>query len=116
MSVFNIEYDIPVAGPISVVPFVDAGNLLPNAEDASLDDMHYAAGLGVVLNSPIGPLPGRIRSQSQPIRRRTLGYLARRIRFRILADSSCRIANYLATGSPLRLGFERADTNLSARL
>ena len=56
MSVFNVEYDIPIAGPLSLVPFADAGNLLPNAEDASLDDMHYAAGLGLVFNSPIGPL------------------------------------------------------------
>ncbi|MEM7143612.1 MAG: BamA/TamA family outer membrane protein [Verrucomicrobiota bacterium] len=56
VTVFNVEYEIPVAGPFSVAPFFDAGNLLSQAEDASLDDMHYAGGLGLILNSPIGPL------------------------------------------------------------
>ena len=55
VTVFNFEYEIPVAGPLSIAPFVDAGNLLPRAEDASLDDMHYAGGAGLILNSPIGP-------------------------------------------------------------
>lgn len=55
-TAFNVEYDIPIAGPLSIAPFFDAGNLLPDAEDASFDAMHYAGGIGLVLNSPIGPL------------------------------------------------------------
>ena len=55
VTVFNFEYEIPVAGPLSVAPFLDAGNLLRDADDASLDDMHYAGGAGLILNSPIGP-------------------------------------------------------------
>jgi outer membrane protein insertion porin family len=56
VTVFNVEYEIPVAGPFSVAPFFDAGNLLRQAEDAGFGDMHYAGGLGIILNSPIGPL------------------------------------------------------------
>ncbi|MEM8954561.1 MAG: BamA/TamA family outer membrane protein [Verrucomicrobiota bacterium] len=56
VTVFNVEYEIPVVGPFSVAPFFDAGNLLSQAEDAGFSDMHYAGGLGLILNSPIGPL------------------------------------------------------------
>jgi outer membrane protein insertion porin family len=52
-TVFNAEYDIPVFGELSVVPFFDAGNLVG---DAGFADMHYAGGLGVRLGTPIGPL------------------------------------------------------------
>lgn len=57
-TVFNAEYEIPVGAVdgLSVVPFFDAGNLLPHAEDASLDDLRYAVGLGLRYQTPIGPL------------------------------------------------------------
>ncbi|MDG2122374.1 MAG: outer membrane protein assembly factor [Verrucomicrobiales bacterium] len=55
-TVFNAEYDVPVFGELSVVPFFDAGNLLEDAGDAGLDDLHYAGGLGLRLKTPIGPL------------------------------------------------------------
>lgn len=57
-SVFNVEYDIPVNAfeGLSVVPFVDAGNLLRDADDAGFDDMRYAVGLGIRYKTPIGPL------------------------------------------------------------
>ena len=55
-STFNAEYEIPIVGPLSLAVFADAGNLLFEFEDASLDEMHYAGGLGLRFNSPLGPL------------------------------------------------------------
>ncbi len=57
-TIFNIEYEIPVpvVDGLSVVPFADAGNLLGDADDASLDAMRYAVGLGLRYQTPIGPL------------------------------------------------------------
>ncbi|CAN5490076.1 N/A [soil metagenome] len=55
-STFNVEYEIPIFGPLSLALFADAGNLIYDFEDAGLDDMHYAAGAGLRLNSPLGPL------------------------------------------------------------
>jgi len=57
-TVFNAEYEIPLAvvKGLSVVPFADAGNLLFDDADASLDDLRYAVGLGLRYETPIGPL------------------------------------------------------------
>lgn len=55
-SVFNAELGIPLADSFSLAVFGDAGNVLESFDDASLDDMHYAAGLGLRYNLPIGPL------------------------------------------------------------
>jgi len=55
-SIFNAELDIPVFGGLSIAPFADAGNLLPEAGDAGLDDLDYAAGIGLRYQTPIGPL------------------------------------------------------------
>ncbi|MEM7697509.1 MAG: BamA/TamA family outer membrane protein, partial [Verrucomicrobiota bacterium] len=57
-SVASLEYDIPIEAinGLSVVPFADAGNLILDADDASLDDLRYAVGLGLHYNTPIGPL------------------------------------------------------------
>ncbi len=55
-TTFNAEYEIPIVGPISLAVFADGGNLLFEFEDASFDQMHYAGGLGLRLNSPLGPL------------------------------------------------------------
>ena len=55
-TTFNIEYEIPLVGPLSLAVFTDAGNLIYEFSNASLDDMHYAAGAGLRLNSPLGPL------------------------------------------------------------
>lgn len=57
-TVFNFEYEIPIAAVdgLSIVPFADAGNLLIDSDDASLDDLRYAVGLGIRYRTPIGPL------------------------------------------------------------
>lgn len=57
-TTFNLEYEMPVKAfeGLSLVPFADAGNLLFDSEDASLDNMRYALGLGVRYETPIGPL------------------------------------------------------------
>lgn len=57
-TTFNIEYEIPVKQfeGLSIVPFADAGNLIYDADDASLDNLRYAVGLGIRYETPIGPL------------------------------------------------------------
>lgn len=57
-TVFNLEYEVPIPAVdgLSLVAFGDAGNLLPDADDASLDDLRYALGLGLRYLTPIGPL------------------------------------------------------------
>ncbi len=55
-SVYNIEYTFPIFGELQGALFVDAGNLLPNADDAGFDDMRYGVGFGLRYRLPIGPL------------------------------------------------------------
>ena len=57
-TVISAEYDFPIKPlkGLSLVPFFDAGNLLPDAGDAGFSDMKYAAGLGLHYLTPIGPL------------------------------------------------------------
>ncbi len=57
-TVFNAEYDIPITAVsgLSIVPFADAGNLIYDESDASLDNLRYAVGLGLRYETPIGPL------------------------------------------------------------
>ena len=57
-TLFNVEYEVPLPlfDGLSIVPFADAGNLLFDDSDASLDDLRYAIGLGLRYETPIGPL------------------------------------------------------------
>ncbi len=55
-SVFNVEYTFPVYGELNLALFVDAGNLLPRAEDVGFDNLRYGVGLGLRYQLPIGPL------------------------------------------------------------
>ncbi len=55
-TVFNVEYAVPITDAFYIAAFADAGNVLPAIEDISLDDMHYAAGLGLRYDLPVGPL------------------------------------------------------------
>lgn len=57
-TVFNAEYEIPITAfnGLSLVTFADAGNLLQNADDASLDNLRYAVGAGLRYLTPIGPI------------------------------------------------------------
>ena len=45
-----------VVDGLSLVPFADAGNLIYDESEVSLDDMRYAVGLGLRYETPIGPL------------------------------------------------------------
>ena len=54
-TVFNIEWDFPVAGPLGAAVFADAGNLTA-ASSPTLDGMRYAIGVGLRYQLPIGPL------------------------------------------------------------
>ncbi|HSH39636.1 MAG TPA: BamA/TamA family outer membrane protein [Chthoniobacterales bacterium] len=55
-TVFNLEYSFPIWGELMGAVFFDAGNLLPDVEDAGLSDMRYAIGFGLRYALPIGPL------------------------------------------------------------
>ncbi len=55
-TVFNVEYTFPIYGELQLALFTDAGNLLPRAEDAGLDNLRYGIGLGLRYALPIGPL------------------------------------------------------------
>ena len=55
-TIFNAEWVVPLKDAFSLAVFGDAGNLLEEASDAGLGDMHYAAGLGLRYDLPIGPL------------------------------------------------------------
>jgi outer membrane protein insertion porin family len=55
-TIFNIEYTFPIFGDLQGAIFGDAGNLLPNADDPSLNDMRYALGAGLRYKLPIGPI------------------------------------------------------------
>jgi outer membrane protein assembly factor BamA len=61
-TIFNAEYTFPLYGELQGAVFIDAGNLLPNANDlfgsfdAGLQDMRYAIGLGLRYKLPVGPI------------------------------------------------------------
>lgn len=55
-TMFNAEYSIPIQDAFSLAVFFDAGNLLPEAGDYGFSRMHYAGGLGLRYELPIGPL------------------------------------------------------------
>lgn len=55
-SVYNVEYSFPIWGEVSGAVFLDAGNLLENADDFGFGEMRYAVGFGLRYKLPIGPL------------------------------------------------------------
>ena len=52
----NVELIRPLAGPVKVVGFVDAGGLSLDYADILSADVELAAGLGIRLDLPIGPV------------------------------------------------------------
>lgn len=54
-TVFNAEWDFPIAGALGGALFADAGNLVGESA-VSLDDMRYAVGVGLRYQLPIGPV------------------------------------------------------------
>jgi outer membrane protein insertion porin family len=57
-TVFNAEYEVPLGfvQGLSLVPFADAGNLIFDESEVTLEDLRYALGLGLRYETPIGPL------------------------------------------------------------
>ena len=55
-TIFNVEYTFPLYGELKGAVFVDAGNLLPNADEPGFDDMRYGIGAGLRYDLPIGPV------------------------------------------------------------
>ena len=54
--VLNGELRVAVTGRIQGVGFVDAGNVVARASDLDLFDLRTAAGFGVRIRSPVGPI------------------------------------------------------------
>jgi outer membrane protein assembly factor BamA len=55
-TVFNAEVTFPLVGALQGAAFVDAGNLIGSFNDAGVQDMRFAVGLGLRYKLPIGPL------------------------------------------------------------
>src|SRR5438034_358490 len=55
-TIFNVEYTFPLYGELQGAVFVDAGNLLPEADNPGLGDMRYGIGAGLRYKLPIGPI------------------------------------------------------------
>ena len=56
MIVLNSELRVPVFGPLQVVGFLDAGNVIDQVGHFDLARIRGAAGFGVRYRSPIGPI------------------------------------------------------------
>jgi outer membrane protein insertion porin family len=54
--ILNGELRANLAGPLQGVGFIDAGNVFRLATDVSVTDLRSAAGFGVRVNSPVGPI------------------------------------------------------------
>ena len=54
-TVFNIEYDFPIAGALDGATFIDAGSL-KNIDDPEASKMRYGIGLGLRYKLPTGPV------------------------------------------------------------
>ena len=55
-TIFNVEYTFPLYGELQGAVFVDAGNLLPQADNPGFSDMRYGIGAGLRYKLPIGPI------------------------------------------------------------
>ncbi len=56
MIVLNTELRVPVFGPLQVVGFLDAGNVIDRVSNFNLGRIRGAAGFGVRYRSPLGPI------------------------------------------------------------
>ena len=56
MIVLNSELRMPVFGPVQVVGFLDAGNVIDRVSNFDMARIRTAAGFGVRYRSPIGPI------------------------------------------------------------
>lgn len=55
-NTFNAEYTVPIYGGLKAAVFADAGNLIRDLDNASLNGMHYALGTGLRYELPTGPI------------------------------------------------------------
>jgi outer membrane protein assembly factor BamA len=55
MLLANLELRFPVAGSVGGSVFVDGGNVWPSWVDVNVPDMRWGAGLGVRVETPMGP-------------------------------------------------------------
>ena len=56
LVIFNVELRTPVFGGVSIVPFLDVGNVFANFTDLDLTELRSTPGLGLRYKSPFGPL------------------------------------------------------------
>ncbi|MBI3400285.1 MAG: BamA/TamA family outer membrane protein [Acidobacteria bacterium] len=56
LVIFNAELRVPVFGGLSVVPFVDVGNVFARVADFDIAELRTTPGLGLRYKSPFGPL------------------------------------------------------------
>jgi outer membrane protein assembly complex protein YaeT len=67
MLELSSELRVPVWGNLSVVGFVDAGNVWDEPWDYQLNDLRYAVGPGLRYRTPIGPVRADFGYQLTPI-------------------------------------------------
>jgi outer membrane protein insertion porin family len=56
LVILNGELRVPVFGGVTIVPFVDVGNVFARVADIDLTEMRTALGVGLRYKSPFGPL------------------------------------------------------------
>jgi outer membrane protein insertion porin family len=56
MLLLSAEYRFPVVDKITGVVFTDNGNAWDESDQIALDDLNSSAGLGVMMNTPLGQI------------------------------------------------------------
>jgi outer membrane protein insertion porin family len=56
LTIFNFELRYPLTRRLRLVPFYDLGNVFPLVSDISFGGMTHSVGLGLRINTPIGPV------------------------------------------------------------
>jgi outer membrane protein insertion porin family len=56
LTIFNFELRYPLTRRLRLVPFYDLGNVFPRVSDISFSGMTHSVGLGLRINTPIGPV------------------------------------------------------------
>lgn len=56
MVEFSIEPRIRIFNPVYLVPLLDGGNVWTDAFAFRIEDLHFSAGLGIRVKTPIGPV------------------------------------------------------------
>src|SRR5262245_44086814 len=56
LAIFNFELRYPLTGRLRIVPFYDLGNVFKRVSDFRFSDMTNTIGIGMRINTPLGPL------------------------------------------------------------